>query len=68
MPPEALSSKAGYNFSFDVWSLGCCLYEIVAGDPPFGNSNNSYENVKKEVTYNDVKMKDYFSKDFCSLI
>jgi cell cycle protein kinase DBF2/cell cycle protein kinase DBF20 len=36
MPPEIFNDQLGYDFTFDLWSLGCCLYEIVVGYPPFG--------------------------------
>lgn len=36
MAPEMLrQGKVEYDSSIDVWSLGCCLYEIVVGHPPF---------------------------------
>ena len=36
LAPEILkTNKTGYDFSVDVWSLGCCLYEIVVGNPPY---------------------------------
>ncbi|KAJ3424473.1 cell cycle protein kinase dbf2-related [Anaeramoeba flamelloides] len=34
MSPEILSRK-GYDNSVDFWSLGCILYELLAGFPPF---------------------------------
>lgn len=35
LAPEVILFDAGYDFSIDCWSLGCCLYEIVVGNPPF---------------------------------
>ncbi|KAJ6244804.1 cell cycle protein kinase dbf2-related [Anaeramoeba flamelloides] len=34
MSPEILSKK-GYDNSVDFWSLGCILYELLSGIPPF---------------------------------
>jgi serine/threonine protein kinase len=31
MPPECFIPCEGYNEAFDIWSFGCCLYEIVVG-------------------------------------
>ncbi|PVF96250.1 hypothetical protein CPB86DRAFT_807813 [Serendipita vermifera] len=37
MAPEVLRGKA-YTYSVDYWSLGCILYEFLAGFPPFSGS------------------------------
>jgi len=38
--PEILK-KVGHNHSVDFWSLGCIIYEMVTGNPPFyTNSKN----------------------------
>lgn len=34
MAPEVLRGEE-YDFSVDYWSLGCMLYEALAGYPPF---------------------------------
>lgn len=41
MPPECFIPDRGYDQGFDIWSFGCCLYEIVVGKPPFDGSNMS---------------------------
>ncbi len=38
MAPEVLRGKP-YTFSVDFWSLGCILFEFLAGFPPFSGSN-----------------------------
>lgn len=34
MAPETLEGRP-YSFASDMWALGCVLYEICTGDPPF---------------------------------
>ncbi|KAG8874019.1 hypothetical protein FRB97_006200 [Tulasnella sp. 331] len=38
MSPEVLRGKA-YTYSVDYWSLGCILFEFLAGFPPFSGAS-----------------------------
>lgn len=46
MSPEVLG-KGQYDEKSDIWSLGCCIYEILAGRPPF--YARSYDELRKYV-------------------
>ena len=50
-----------------MWSLGCLLYEIVVGNPPFKNVE-TIDEIKTKIISEDIDMKDYFSKDFTDLL
>ncbi|KAL3841606.1 hypothetical protein ACJMK2_019723 [Sinanodonta woodiana] len=46
--PEVLGKK-GHSFEVDVWSLGCIVYTLLVGKPPFETSNlkDTYTRIKK---------------------
>ncbi|XP_045568457.1 serine/threonine-protein kinase PLK1 [Salmo salar] len=49
--PEVLCKK-GHSFEVDVWSLGCILYTLLVGKPPF-------ETTCLKETYNRIKKNNY---------
>ncbi|XP_069065781.1 serine/threonine-protein kinase PLK1 [Pleurodeles waltl] len=46
--PEVLGKK-GHSFEVDIWSLGCILYTLLVGKPPFETSclKETYMRIKK---------------------
>jgi cell cycle protein kinase DBF2 len=47
MAPEVLRGKP-YSYAVDYWSLGCILFEFLAGFPPFsgGTPEETWTNLK----------------------
>ena len=39
--PELFTAKKTYSEQCDVWSLGCIIYNMVTGIPPFYESDRS---------------------------
>lgn len=68
MAPEIFDLELGYDFSYDIWSLGCFMYELVVGEPPFGVDAETKDDVKHELLTKEVQMKDYFSNDFKDIL
>lgn len=48
MAPEVLKGEE-YDFSVDYWSLGCMLFEALAGYPPFAGASvdETWQNLKQ---------------------
>lgn len=49
--PEILDRKGGHSFPVDVWSIGCILYTLLVGRPPFETSN--IESTYRKIRSND---------------
>jgi len=46
--PEVICKK-GHSYEVDVWSMGCILYTLLVGRPPFETSSlkDTYQKIKK---------------------
>eukprot|EP00794_Sanderia_malayensis_P016568 gene16568-18248_t len=55
--PEVLTKK-GHGHEVDVWSLGCILYTLLVGKPPFETSSlkETYLRIKKNEYYIPAKV------------
>ena len=65
MAPEFFKDN-GYDFSVDIWSFGCLMYELVAGFPPF--QGNQESEIQHQIETQDVNYRPEFSKDFTDLL
>ncbi|TMS08463.1 G protein-coupled receptor kinase 5 [Larimichthys crocea] len=71
MAPEVISHKH-YGLSADWWGLGCLIYEMTAGQPPFrarGEHPKSHE-MERRIQTEQEEYGDKFSKevkDLCAL-
>jgi len=63
--PEILAEK-GYDKTVDWWSLGCLLYEMLAGQPPFKYKTKTQ--LFNDILNNKPMMPSYFSKDAHDLL
>jgi len=48
MSPELVEEKP-YDHTADLWALGCILYELNTGQPPF-YTNSIFQVIKKPYT------------------
>lgn len=60
MAPEVINAKP-YDYSADLWSLGCIIYELLVGAPPFCTS--SLLQLAQLIQYENVKWPDFISPD-----
>ena len=52
MAPELFQDDGVYSFNSDFWSLGCLLFEMASGKPPF--FSNSLKTLIQMITTDPV--------------
>lgn len=71
MAPEIIQGKK-YGWSADIWSLGCTVYEMVTGNPPWKDLNplaamNQIAHTEKKPVYPEnisENLKDFLNSCF----
>eukprot|EP00330_Aristerostoma_sp_ATCC50986_P009572 CAMPEP_0114603228 /NCGR_PEP_ID=MMETSP0125-20121206/25661_1 /TAXON_ID=485358 ORGANISM="Aristerostoma sp., Strain ATCC 50986" /NCGR_SAMPLE_ID=MMETSP0125 /ASSEMBLY_ACC=CAM_ASM_000245 /LENGTH=168 /DNA_ID=CAMNT_0001813875 /DNA_START=1482 /DNA_END=1988 /DNA_ORIENTATION=- len=54
MAPEVMAGK-GYTFSADLWSIGVCGYELLAGCVPYGDELDDPYEIYEEILTKPVR-------------
>ncbi|XP_012228129.1 serine/threonine-protein kinase fused isoform X2 [Linepithema humile] len=65
MAPE-LIEEYPYDHNADLWSLGCIVYELVVGSPPF--QTNSILHLVKLIRFEAIKWPDFISPNCKSFL
>ncbi|XP_012264589.2 serine/threonine-protein kinase fused isoform X2 [Athalia rosae] len=65
MAPE-LIEECPYDHNADIWSLGCIVYELVVGTPPF--QTTSILHLVRLIRFEAVKWPDYISENCKSFL
>jgi fused len=65
MAPELLEGR-GYGHEADLWSLGCIIYEMLAGESPF--NTRSILHLMQLIRYGNVKWPSFLSSSCISFL
>jgi serine/threonine-protein kinase ULK4 len=66
MAPELFSDTGVLSFYSDFWSLGCVLFELATGKPPF--CTNSLRDLITMIVEGSFPPVEGFTKDFNDLL
>ncbi|KAH3674784.1 hypothetical protein WICMUC_002987 [Wickerhamomyces mucosus] len=65
MAPEILQDTP-YDCAVDFWSLGCVMYDMLTGSPPFTGNNN--KRIMDKILQNKLKVPFYLSNEAKDLL
>lgn len=65
MAPEILQDIP-YDYAVDFWSLGCVMFDMLTGSPPFTGNNN--KKIMDKILANKFKIPFYLSQDAKDLL
>lgn len=65
MAPEILKGE-DYDYGVDWWSLGCVIFDMVSGKPPF--TGGSHKIIQDKILKNKLKLPFYLSLDAKDLL
>lgn len=69
LPPEMVGRyPGGHGLAVDMWQLGCILFELRAGYPPFYVPQSSQKATHQRILYQTVRYPNNISKTFKSLL
>lgn len=63
--PEILTKK-GHSYEVDIWSIGCVMYTLLAGQPPF--ETKSLKDTYSKIRKGDYRMPSVLHKQPCDMI
>lgn len=65
MAPELIDEQP-YDYTADLWSLGCIIYEMLMGTPPF--STNSILHLIRLITHEQIQWPTFHSENCISFL
>ncbi len=66
MAPELFQDEGVHSFASDLWALGCVLYEMATGKPPFVSA--SLNELIGLILNSDTPKVEKFSSEFNDLL
>ncbi|CAG9323861.1 unnamed protein product [Blepharisma stoltei] len=66
MAPELFEEGGVYSYYSDLWSLGCVLYELAVGNPPF--MSNSFQDLVSQILTKETPEVNKCSHEFNDLL